>query len=381
MNRRILLATFCLLISVSAMAQYSMHTYAMGPLKWTDFDERTAVNGQFCTLEYYMTIKYTSDEIDGVSVTRPRAFAWIDYFQSWCDPAYRTPGVLRYNQCIFDLLEYYRRVLDNNLNSQNIYNHNQLLDQTMKRLGEDVQRIEIGTQLGSDTAAISQIEARIKHLLDSTSFKQHYSIEDAPVYFGFAIGGEFQSVGGKLHDHFSFGGGMYADFFCGYEWSKLNFGFSIGGAKCLNDAYNIKDINDDLLKGDPLSYINLYVSYGLYAYSNPKMNIIPFVGYGMKGFYYGGDADVTMGSSNGCWHAGVEYNYNFSNCASFLGTANDNYNGSHNIFSLSAKLFASYNNFTSISSTDPDISINSPKGFMINLQLGFSWNDRMAKLR
>lgn len=373
MKKILTISILCMLFAVPTNAQNYIHKWKMGPLSWNDFVHRQEVDGHYSYLEYYMGYNYDSKEIDGVRISRPSADAYISAEFSWADTNYRTPELLRYNQCIFDLVEVYRRSLTSTLNSQLPYDHDQLLDNTMKRLGEDVTRLEANTQQGLNVPELERWERDIKHMLDSTSHIGSYKFTDAPFRWGMSLGLGYSYAGGQLRDYFSPGLGMSMNLDMGWKKHFVMTGMYIGGGRCRKDTIYTRKEGVFLLHTDDIVTLNLYAAYGFSAIDNGRFRLTPFVGYGLMGYYYTPDEGSSMGPGNGCFHFGLDFNKKFMNEISpdFF-PSEDGMNAIHDMLTIDARLYATYNNFQKI--------VGSPQGFTINFQIGIGLMCGRARL-
>ncbi len=321
-----------------------------------------------------MGIDNRTKEVDGVLYNKPIAYAYTSPEYSWVDTNYLSSKLLLYNQCIFDLVEVYRRQLENKLQDSSIFTHRQLLDNTMRLLNDDVRRMEIETQYGADTAAIlhwqNKIQARLNEALPATT----YSHTDAPLAYGMSFDFGMHCTGGELHKYFSHGAGLSMNFEMEYKRSLLGTSIYLGGAKCRKDAPNVRNSNNDLFVNDPLTTIGFYGYCGWSVVDNNKIRLTPFVGYGLLGYYYTPDDESSsVGSGNGCFCFGVIYNHSFINEVNCFGISNNYYNADHERTFVDVRLYGTYNNFKSIS--------GAPRGFTINLQIGIGLNYSRAHCR
>jgi hypothetical protein len=172
---------FSALLMCPTMGQIKSHSWQMGPLTWNDFQHKTTLNGHRSFLEYYMGIEPSRKKIDGVLYVRPSAYAFVSPEYSWADTAQRTPALLRYNQAAFGLMEVYRRRLERRLSTADLFvDEQQVLDNTMRQLNEDIDRLESETAQGDDSSALGQWERDIALQLDSLHPLDIYSHTDAP---------------------------------------------------------------------------------------------------------------------------------------------------------------------------------------------------------
>lgn len=375
MKRVLPITLFCALLIGGAAGQTQTHNWQMGPLTWNDFQHKNAINGHYSYLEYYMGIDQQHKKVDGVLYVCPAAYAYVSPEYSWADTAHRTPTLLRYNQSAFGLVELYRRRLERRVSNADIsMDQQQVLDNTMRQLSEDIDRLEAETSQGSDSAALARWEGSIRHQLDSLAPLDIFSHTDAPYRWGMGIGAGFSGVGGGWHRHFSHGAGMGFTFDMGLGRHFLTLGMGFAGSHCRDSAYHITDSSQDLWTGDRLAVLDLYAAYGFAVVDNAKMRVTPYVGYGLVGFFYtpGGDAN-SIGPSTGCLHAGVNFDFHFSNQVYKFPFSLGGYNASHDLASYNVKVYGTYGRLGNI--------IGAPQGFTFNVQVGVSFLHGKAKMR
>lgn len=364
MKRIFSITALCILFSTILCAQ-NIHTWKMGPLTWNDFTPNTAIGNQVSHLEYYMGIESSNKEVDGIQYNRPVAYAYTSAEYSWVDTSHLSDELLQYNQCIFDAVECYRRQLDSKLQDSSIFTHGQLLDATMRQLADDVSRIEMETQYGTDTAALHRWQRKLKAKLAESTPNHTYGYEDAPFSWAFTFDADFLYTGGQLHDYFRSGGGVSWNCEMGYKRAILGFGMGVGGSRSKQDTIYTVDPDNELWRSDHLASINLYAYCGYSVINRSRYRLTPFVGYGLLGYYYTPDEGSSIGPSNGCFHFGFDYNHIFSNQIDYWGLTRDYYNAEHDKIYLDVRLFATYNRFRSI--------IAAPTGFTLNLQVGIGF--------
>lgn len=372
MKKILTISILCMMFAIPVDAQNYIHKWKMGPLSWSDFVHRQEVEGHYSYLEYYMGINYESKEVDGVRFSRPVADAYISAEFSWADTSYRTPELLRYNQCIFDLVEVYRRSLTATLNRQQFYEQDQLLDNTMKRLNEDVTRIEVSTQQGQNVPELERWEREIKQMLDSTASIDQYKFTDAPFRWGMSVGLGFSFAGGELRDYFSPSIGLPMNFEMGIKKHFLMASMYIGGGGCRKDSIFTHKENGYILRTDDITTLNLYAAYGYSVIDNNYIRLTPFVGYGLMGYYFTPDEGSSVGPGNGCFHFGIDFNKKFSNDV-VPGFFSDEkgMNAMHDMLTLDARIYATYNNFKKIAGygIKDQVIYGYPQGFTINFQI------------
>lgn len=352
-------------------SQDYQRTWKMAPLRWYDFTVvKDSTLADHSYLEFVLDASMDYKEQEGATVLVPTAVAYMVKELSWVEESHRTDLELRYNQVIFDLVEVARRSLQRRLDSLSTPDSVEyVVQQTMVRLLQISDRFSRLSAYGSKADTVAAWERYVASQLatpvvDSVSCKAVFEFVDSPFRYGFTFGGGFMGIGGGLHNHFSNGGGVACSFDMGLQRHYLTLAFGVNFATCRDSAFNATNPVNDLYTGDALSALDLYAAYGFSVVDNSKMRLTPFIGYGLLGFYFTPNEEdaISMGSSNGCLHFGIDYQRHFSNT----------YDGyQHDVLSLYAKLFATYNEFSSI--------IGTPTGYSINLQVGVSLMGRKYK--
>ena len=370
MKKTILLIALCTASMVAGQAQTYVHQWKMGPLTWNDFRHNTAIGNKCSHLEYYMGIQGNADVHGGVKYLHPSVTAFMSPEFSWADTAYRTPQLLAYHQCAFDLVEMHRRQLENYIlggqqSFLEIINPDQLLDNTMQRVGEDVARLERDTKEGRDSSSLDQWQTWVKRQLDSLPMHTFNSHRDAPFRWGFSFDVGYTYIGSGLHDYLGNGFELGCTGDMGLRRHFLTMALTMGGSRCRQQMLQVDEVREinDLYPTDRVYHLDFYLAYGFAVVDNARFRLTPFVGYGWQYFYYNGDDETSHGPTDGCLHVGMDMHYNFSNQVEvneFL--CGSRYNATHDIVSLHAKLYATHNRFESV--------MGIPTGFTINLQMG-----------
>ena len=369
MRKVFAIAVLCMISLAGSQAQNHTHSWKMGPLTWNDFSPNNAIGSQYSHLEYFMGIQGGVDKRNGVTYLHPSVGAFMSSGYSWADPRYRTPQLLAYHQCAFDLVELHRRrlenyIMDGKANLLELVDPDLMLDKTMLLAGEEIARLKAETLEGRDSTRLRQWQDSVRHQLDSIpqhSFTTHH---DAPMRWGLTFDGGYTYVGGGLHDYL--GNGLIFGFIgeVGYRHHFVSLTCAMGGSRCLDTMYHINSAINTLYPGYRVSHFDFYMAYGYAVVDNARIRLVPFVGYGTQQFYYNDFNNYSHGPTDGCLHAGLDFHYNYSNQVEvneFL--LKFHYNSLHNITSFHTRLFATFNRFESV--------VGAPTGFTINLQLGF----------
>ena len=367
----------CAAFVATGVAQTPVRQWKMGPLTWNDFQHNSAIGSKRSHMEYYMGIQGIVDKRDGVKYLHPGVTAFMSPEFSWADTHYRTPQLLAYHQCAFDLVELHRRrlenyIMDGHTTFLEIINPDQLLDNTMRRVGEDIARLESDTQEGRDSTSLSQWQARVRQQLDSVPWYVYSFHSAAPFRWGFSFDVGYSYIGGGLHDYLGNGFALGCTGDMGIRRHFFTSALTMGGSRCRQQMMHVSREINDLYPEDAVYHLDFYMAYGFAVVDNAHIRLTPFVGYGWQHFYYNGDDESSHGPTDGCLHLGLDFHHIVSNQVEvneFL--CGQRYNASHDIVSLHTKIFATYNRFESV--------IGAPTGFTINLQLGIALMTGRAK--
>lgn len=383
MKRYLLLTITCILFSLTAEAQSNRHTWKMGPLTWNDFHHNTAINEKTSYLEYFVDVTHREVNVGNIKYIIPTLEAYTCPDYSWADTSFRSPRLLAYNQCLFDLVEVHRRKLERELGQTNIWNRDEFMKKGIHRLDEDLVRAENDMKQGSDTAALSRWQIKVKHDLDSIAPFTPTRFEEGNFGLGATFGLGFKGIAGDLSKYFTNGGGMDFSFDIISKRHYFTWGTYIGWAGCKQNVWD-KKFFDELgvtpptegryhypdggseepliYKGELATCLDMYWAYGYTVFNNNVHKITPFVGIGLEGFYTSDDDEVSYGRTAFSWHFGLDYNWQYSNTIDHGSFSLDQrYNCSHDVVAVNCKLYAAYDNFKTM--------VGMPKGFSINFQV------------
>jgi hypothetical protein len=233
------------------------------------------------------------------------------------------------------------------------------------------------TNYGYDTLEVAIWDAEVRNQMDAITPRMvelEAKKNQMPKYyttsrFGMNMGPGMKIMGGQLRDYFRPSGGMYMDFELGYWRNIFSMGFYVGGGKTKRDVVCVNNDND-LFEGERLSVLDLNINYGFAVIDNHKIRLTPFVGYGLNGFYLNSnsESESSIGPTDGCWRAGLDFKYHLFNDADFSEKS-----GSQFLGSVNAKVYMTFDKMRQIEGT--------PKGFTINVQLGVGFMGQSNKVK
>ncbi len=353
-----------------------------GPLTWKNFTSvGESIGNEHSYIEFFLDIENRRQDIDGVTWPVMTAVAGMDKQLSWVDTNHRTPEELHYNQVLFNLVELYRRhlqvAIDTSDKSSPDSVFTKIKKEYMQYLTYEANYYCRSTRYGADTAAVNRWDYDVRLRMDSiTPFmvEKHAPAFVLPNYslpycVGTNIGGGFKYFGGGMQPLFAPSGGVYWDLELGYGRHILTLGMYLGGGRCKLDTLRAVEDKNTLLGSDEILTMDLYANYGFAVVDSRSLRIMPFVGYGMQGLFYSDATNQTSGGpKEGCWRAGVDVKYHFTNEFTATRQKLEQYFGS-----MDAKVYVSRDKFNNL--------VGAPRGYTINVALGFSLLYRAGKAR
>lgn len=355
------------------------HSWEKGPLTWKNFTPvEESIGDEHSYLDFSLEIENRRQDIDGIKWPVTTAVAKMYRQRSWVDRRHRTPAQLRYNQVLFNLAELYRRHLQVAIDTGGRNRPDSVLakikDEYMQYLTYEAEHYCRSTRYGADTNAVAWWDYEVRQRMDSITplmVESHapafvlpnYSL---PYVVGTNIGMGFKYFGGGLQPLFAPSGGYYWDFEVGYSRHILTLGMYIGGGRCKPDTLYAVNSKNNLYSSDNILTLDLSANYGFAVVDSRKLRIMPFVGYGMQGLFYSEENQTSGGPIEGCWRAGVDVKYHFSNEYEATQRVLEQY-----LVSVDAKIFVERDRFNSL--------VDTPRGYTLNLSLGFSLTYKEGK--
>lgn len=304
----ICLTAFCFSITF-LQAQNGKKYWNEGELTWDDFKERTSSFGETSYLSYGLEYKRERRRSNDTVFVRVVAYAFVNTQESWIHPAYKNEQYLRYNQVIFNIVEVYKRELQQQLDkAYSPLQYDQLLHYWMGRCNETVSKFVRESNWGTRMDAIQGGEEKTWLSMRS------YPVMDFPDFrlgkFGLGVhmgtGTSFYTatVQDFVVPRFVFNIGYYFM----YTKYMLYVDVMYGSAR-MRDTFE----HDVLLpEGQGLSsgFVNAALGYKLVE--GRKFSLTPFAGYGLAQFSIPNHniEEEKIYISNGNWMCGVNVDYN-----------------------------------------------------------------------
>lgn len=293
-----MLAVWAVLMPMAAWAAANtdvLRSWSDGALSWSDFQgtDPAIANAPSYIKANLMVVPKELEEGSTESLYTLSAKAVMNCSLSCARPEQRTDQRLRYHQLQFDVLEYYRRRLQDDLNlgvsglaAENaLANYQQLYS-------ERIARIEENTSRGTNENRLQEEEYLVRKQLDELGLPPVPTIGASSFCYGIqaGIGGVFPT--GSIADDFSgcvtFSLGLTG----GYKRLRLKAGIEFGQPSFRND--NIFSVPSGI-EGKPgqgntdsyATYLGVGVTLGFAVYDSKRFTITPNVGgywssYGWK---------------------------------------------------------------------------------------------------
>jgi len=267
-----------LLFSFQLSSQEYRKYWKDGKLSWNDF-QNTKKTSRSTKLQYIMSYQYDKKDINNINYIGLFANAYMDKTLSYAHDDLKNQHYLDYNQVVFNLIEKYRRILQQELfQLKNSYDANQILEDIQRHLTQEVDVFKDESNLGEHDNIIKKwLQKTNKELaIKPTIPKFNYSNWGFGIYFGLDFGMHTQQYKQLLNNTVGLTFGLETS----YKKVTLSFNGSITNSK-LKRVFN-DDFNAPI--GDKVTLALLNVTLGYPIYDTKKTRVTPFIGYGLTEF-------------------------------------------------------------------------------------------------
>lgn len=319
MKRFFLSIAIMLPLILSAVNQTK--SWSDGPLTWKDF-RGTPLTGVPSYLKTSLEIIPQETREGGKTKIRLAVVARMDKDRSFADSLQRSEQRLRYHQLQFDLLEYYRRDLQNDINTgmtgleadNKLKYYNGLYNST-------IDKISTQTNNGTDDPRLQEWEYYARKRLEESELPPIPEIVPNLFSYGFYLGTGATIPSGNIVDAFSGSWTFTAGLGLGYGNFKLKSDITYGQPKINN--INILGIKDQKAIGAYSTYLAISVSVGFTVLDTKRFSITPHLGglWSSYGWNVGNFEEVegelkiknyeSPSISNFNWYAGIDFDYHF----------------------------------------------------------------------
>lgn len=293
-----------------------------GPLSWNDFKGPASIPDVPSYMKAQLVLQPENVRVKGKNVILLKAEAVMDEDRSFADKTNMTDQRLRLHQLQFDLLEAYRRDLQNDINSgmtgtqadERVRYYNNLYNATMDNIIEQ-------TNNGKNDAKLQEWEYYARKGLDERELPPVREITQGPFkygfYFGTGAGFPTSNVNDAFSDSWTFTAGLQ------FAYRRINMKADISyGQPKINNA-NIMGVKDQSATGTYSSWLGIGITAGYTVFDSKKFSITPYFG-GMwtsnqwnVGNYETVDGDQKLISNESPtlrdfnWMAAIDFDFHF----------------------------------------------------------------------
>lgn len=349
-----------------------------GKLTWDDFQDTLSLKSVPAAFTAFLRIEKTKNRDGNTSTVRNEAQACFDRRHSFADSTMRTDNQLRFFQLKYDLLEFYRRRLQTELNLGVVgIEADNRTRQYMDLYKEQSQKAEEETEHGQNEEKLQEWEFYVTKELIENPAPSIPRISPRRFGYGFYLGTGASWPVGDIEHYWDPAWQIHFGFDLSYINTHLLCDFSAGMARTRRDIRVQKgNIHDVWLRNGHNSYTSISLSLGQQLISTKYFALMPYAGCIWSGYSdqvkipEGSNERATLAYANFNWTAGICFDYRFSNTISMVPSF---WRGHREIFtaSIRTKIFINREQFKNFNAIQGDMIRGCKLGFSISC-LGFS---------
>ena len=285
MIKQILIVVLIAILNNSTVIAQEI-TWKENGLTWDNFQGKPNMFVDYGSELYYaLTYKAINEQIKDVKVKRLVAVAYIKPKLSWVKYDAKTAQNLRYNQVIFDIVEYNRRELQYTLNDyNNIFQTERILNQRNKVIQDMTAHFNKSTNNGQNDSLVIDFSNRLKEGLGGIEKSAIPLIKERNFSVGMPIGGGAMLLNGSSNKYFNNTTGTIN---IGMEFQRKKSSFllnvAIGVGNKLKQDYNDKHQNL-WAKGEKSDLTFSNFAYGYNFNLTKRHRLTPHLGLGIFEF-------------------------------------------------------------------------------------------------
>ncbi|MEG0010831.1 MAG: hypothetical protein RR706_01535 [Muribaculaceae bacterium] len=318
-----LISIVLMLLPFMGIATNTVKNWSDGPLSWNDFQGTTVIQDMPSYLKTILEVKPKHVITKGKTHISMEAIAQMDCNLSFANADKCTEQLLRYNQLQFDLLEFYRRRLQTDLNTgMTGIDADKRVKDYKEQYNTQIDAIAKQTIKGSDDHKLQEWEYYVRRQLDELQRPPIPEIIPGAFSYGlyFGTGALFPTSG--IDNAFGNSWSFTAGLGLGYNRIKLNADISYGQPRIINQ--NVLGIENQMAIGTYSSYLAVAVTLGYSVFETKHFSITPRVGgyyssYGWNVGNYEPDAANNLKLKNTespeisdfNWYAAIDFDYHF----------------------------------------------------------------------
>ena len=262
-------------ISIANAADF--REWSGGKLNWEDFQEKENAN-KISELSYQFGFRSDNYNRNDTIFYHYKAIAYMNPQDSWVDPAHKNPKTLEYNQTVFDIIEYYRRKLQYELNrsySENLVNYN--FNNFKKDMNLEIEDFKQASQNGSNYGVVQKWSEEYKEKLENTKTMDELKCKDPLYGIGVNVSLSRNTYTGSLNSKLTPGFGFLIGFDFAVKRSVLFLNFTLSST---NIDYDYSGMTNWFNNDNPLLTV-IDISYGYSVINNKSLRLTPFAGLGI----------------------------------------------------------------------------------------------------
>lgn len=314
------------ILPIGVFAGDSYKNWEDGELKWDDF-QGVHVPGKKSLLVTGLDTKLKQEHVNGKIKISMKATAEMDKSRSYADSTIRNEQLLRYHQLQFDLLEVYRRRLQNDLNSKmTSADIKERVKHYRSQYAQQVELIAKQTDNGMNDHKLQEWEYFVRKDLEELGLPPVPEIVPNKFSSGAYIGTGGIFPLGNIDSAFSGSWTFVFGLQFGYDRLKLKSDLTFGQSQLEN--VNIFNKADQENFGSYSNYLGISVSLGYTVLNTSYFSITPHFG-GYWSSYSWNVANIewiadgnggqkkrikdteSVDVSNFNWYACIDFDYNF----------------------------------------------------------------------
>ena len=269
-----------LLFTTTLFSQDYKKDWIEGKLIWQDFNELETDQG-VSELKYFIGYNSTKQKKGDTIIHRIVAECYVDKNLSWIHPDYKTDQYLRYNQVIFDIVEYYRRSLQYELDRVNyLYETENKYNVIFNSCNNEITKFQSEADGGQN---INSIDFWEQKLLSELRMDDERGIpEFSNRNFGYGLHAGFGSgfFTGTLGEYFS----PTFNFIFGFDFAYKNSIFFLNATLAGNKLKKDYASDKNWYEGQNATVAIMDLSYGYAFINNERFKLTPFAGLGITEF-------------------------------------------------------------------------------------------------
>ncbi len=299
-----------ILILASCLSAHNMYAqfvnpterkWEKGPLTWNDFQVRHEPDNSLYYSDLSATLGGTYEKKrDGNLVYYNYTVNNVMYPDiSWYDPDICTDWTLRYEQTRFDIMEVFRRIIQNQYYNDKLMNLTRLGN--TDSLSETIRTFDRESKYGTDTLVVEKYEREYHKKLDSIAFRPLPGpiVKTKHNGVGWTLGPDMEYFLTQVPENLSFssGFGLGIDFYIKRWLVGLDVSYGYAGALESDNFYYDPEYDYSWKKGRRVSTFKPGFTFGYKILDNNRWTVMPMIGIGGNVFEQETDTPIGDGYS------------------------------------------------------------------------------------